>query len=348
MMGTQIEMPEVLRKRLGEDGAAALSEAMQTFWQVHYQELEEAAWHRVEGRLDRIEAVIGRLSEAQDRAGARLDRVEAAIERLTEAQARTEARVESLEEGQRSMQAAIERLTEAQARTEARVESLEEGQRSMQAAIERLTEAQARTEARVESLEEGQRSMQAAIERLAEAQARTEARVESLEEGQRSMQAAIERLAEAQARTDRAVEKLTTGMTALRQEVGALSENVGFGLEGIARITLPGYLERHLEIEVLGPLGEELNPRQFGPEGQEEEFDLYGVGVRAGKDLTIVGEVKSRIYSDDVRRFLERIERVRPSLPDNHLPVLFGYNIHPRAREEAEKVGLLLVAAYQR
>ncbi len=292
MMGTQIEMPEVLRKRLGEDGAAALSEAMQTFWQVHYQELEEAAWHRVEGRLDRIEAVIERLSEAQDRAGARLDRVEAAIERLTEAQARTEARVESLEEGQRSMQAAIERL--------------------------------------------------------AEAQARTEARVESLEEGQRSMQSAIERLAEAQARTDRAVEKLTTGMTALRQEVGALSENVGFGLEGIARITLPGYLERHLEIEVLGPLGEELNPRQFGPEGQEEEFDLYGVGVRAGKDLTIVGEVKSRIYSDDVRRFLERIERVRPSLPDNHLPVLFGYNIHPRAREEAEKVGLLLVAAYQR
>ena len=292
MMGTQIEMPEVLRKRLGEDGAAALSEAMQTFWQVHYQELEEAAWHRVEGRLDRIEAVIERLSEAQDRAGARLDRVEAAIERLTEAQARTEARVESLEEGQRSMQAAIERL--------------------------------------------------------AEAQARTEAHVESLEEGQRSMQSAIERLAEAQARTDRAVEKLTTGMTALRQEVGALSENVGFGLEGIARITLPGYLERHLEIEVLGPLGEELNPRQFGPEGQEEEFDLYGVGVRAGKDLTIVGEVKSRIYSDDVRRFLERIERVRPSLPDNHLPVLFGYNIHPRAREEAEKVGLLLVAAYQR
>ncbi len=162
------------------------------------------------------------------------------------------------------------------------------------------------------------------------------------------MQASIQALAEAQARTEREVSKLAEGMNALRQQVGALSENIGFGLEGIARITLPGYLERHLDVKVLGPLGEELNPRILGPEGQEEEFDLYGVGIRDGKEVTIVGEVKSRIYSDDVHSFLQRMERVGPALPEATLPVLFGYNIHPRAREEAEKAGLLLVAAYQR
>jgi len=275
---TQVEMPDVLRKRLGEDGATALSEAMEAFWRAHYHELQEAAWHRVE-------AAIERLTEAQARSEARLDRVEAAIERLTEAQARSEARLDRVE-----------------------------------AAIERLTEAQARTEARVEE--------------LAQAQARTEARVEEL--------------AQAQARTEHAVEKLTASVSALRQEVGALSENVGFGLEGIARITLPGYLERHLNLKVLGPLGEELNPRLLGPEGEEEEFDLYGSGIQDNQEITIVGEVKSRIYSDDVHRFLERIERVRPALPDSFLPVLFGYNIHPRAREVAEAEGLLLVAAYQR
>ncbi|MGC9400350.1 MAG: hypothetical protein ACP5HM_14605 [Anaerolineae bacterium] len=261
---TQVEMPDVLRKRLGEDGATALSEAMEAFWRAHYHELQEAAWHRVE-------AAIERLTEAQARSEARLDRVEAAIERLTEAQARSEARLDRVE-----------------------------------AAIERLTEAQARTEARVEEL------------------------------------------AQAQARTEHAVEKLTASVSALRQEVGALSENVGFGLEGIARITLPGYLERHLNLKVLGPLGEELNPRLLGPEGEEEEFDLYGSGIQDNQEITIVGEVKSRIYSDDVHRFLERIERVRPALPDSFLPVLFGYNIHPRAREVAEAEGLLLVAAYQR
>ena len=130
--------------------------------------------------------------------------------------------------------------------------------------------------------------------------------------------------------------------------MGALSENVGFGLEGIARTVLPGYLERHLDLHVLGPLGEELNPRMLGPEGREEEFDLYGIGMRDGRETTIVGEVKSRNYSDDERRFVERIAAVRSELPENTLPVLFGYNVHPAARQEAEKADLLLVAAYER
>lgn len=229
VMSPQVQVPSVLRHKLGEDGATALTEMMQTFWQGRLRDLEDAAWRRTEERLDRVEA-----------------------------------------------------------------------------ALERLTEAQGRTEERVEQL------------------------------------------AKAQARTEEGMRKLTEGMDALRQQVGALSDNVGFGLEGIARVVLPGYLERHLDMKVLGPVGEELTPRLLGPEGQEEEFVLYGVGLRDGKEVTIVGEVKSRIYSDDVHSFLQRIEKVSSALPDARLPVLFGYNIHPRAREEAENAGLLLVAAYQR
>jgi len=251
---------------------------MQAFWQEHFRELEDAAWRGAEERLSRVEAAIGK-------------------------------------------------LTEAQARTEERVGRLEKGQQAMQASIQALAEAQARTEERVEQ--------------LAEAQRRTEERLDRVE-------GAMERLAEAQHRTEKGMRKLTEGMDALRRQVGALSENVGFGLEGIARIVLPGYLERHLDMKVLGPLGEELNPRILGPEGEEEEFDLYGVGLRDKQETTIVGEVKSRIYSDDVRSFLRRMERVSSALPESTLPVLFGYNIHPQAREEAEKAGLLLVAAYQR
>jgi len=48
-----------------------------------------------------------------------------------------------------------------------------------------------------------------------------------------------------------------------------------------------------------------------------------------------------------VRRFIERITAVRSALPENTLPVLFGYNVHPSARQETEKADLL-VAAYER
>ncbi|MEW6363661.1 MAG: hypothetical protein AB1714_03370 [Acidobacteriota bacterium] len=89
-------------------------------------------------RMDRVEAAIERLADAQARGEERLTRVEAAVERLTEAQARSEERLTRVE-------AAVERLTEAQARSEERLTRVE-------AAIERLGEAQARTDASVKEL----------------------------------------------------------------------------------------------------------------------------------------------------------------------------------------------------
>ncbi|HET90492.1 MAG TPA: hypothetical protein ENN99_07120 [Chloroflexi bacterium] len=273
-----MEIPSVLRHKLGEDGATALTGLMESFWQGRIRELEDAAWRRTEDRLDRVEAALERLTEAQTRSEARLDRVEAVLERLTEAQTRTEARVDQ------------------------------------------LAEAQQRTEAR--------------LEQLAEAQQRTEAR--------------LEQLAEAQQRTEAQVSKLVGAIDTLRREVGKLSENIGAGLEGIAKITLPGYLERHLQIRMLGPLGEELQPMVVGPEGRELEIDLAGTGIQEGQTQMVVCEVKSRIYSDDVFRFQDRIEQMRPYLPERIVPVLFGHRIHPTAQEAAEPLGVLLVGSYQR
>ena len=259
-----MEIPSVLRHKLGEDGATALTGLMESFWQGRIRELEDAAWRRTEDRLDRVEAALERLTKAQTRSEARLDRVEAVLERLTEAQTRTEARVDQ----------------------------------------------------------------------LAEAQQRTEAR--------------LEQLAEAQQRTEAQVSKLVGAIDTLRREVGKLSENIGAGLEGIAKITLPGYLERHLQIRMLGPLGEELQPMVVGPEGRELEIDLAGTGIQEGQTQMVVCEVKSRIYSDDVFRFQDRIEQMRPYLPERIVPVLFGHRIHPTAQEAAEPLGVLLVGSYQR
>jgi len=101
----------------------------------------------------------------------------------------------------------LEELAQAQARTEERVGGLE-------TAMQQLAQAQARTEERVRQLEEGHIALQ-------QGQA-------ALQQGQAAMQKAIQRLAEAQARTEVAL--------------GSLAENIGFGLEDIARLLLPAYL----------------------------------------------------------------------------------------------------------
>jgi multidrug efflux pump subunit AcrA (membrane-fusion protein) len=244
------------------------------------------------------------------------------VERLAEAQARTEERVTRLEE-------AVARLAEAQARTEERVTRLEEAVARLETAVERLAEAQARTEERVTRLEE-------AVARLAEAQARTEERVTRLEE-------AVARLAEAQARTEERVVRVEVTLRELAQQVGRLSDTIGFGLEDIARVVLPGWLSRHEGIEV-----EELTRTFFEVDGEVVEINLYGVGVRGGEKVAVLGEARSRIYEHDVKEFDGVAEKAGRVIPHRVYKLLFGYWIHPAAQREAAGRGLTLIASYMR
>ena len=176
-----------------------------------------------------------------------------------------------------------------------------------------------------------------AVNRLAEAQARTEERVDKLS-------TALNRLAEAQARTEERVDKLAKAIAALQKGVGRLSETVGFGLEDIAKVVLPGWLQRHLEVEV-----ETLERRFVRVDGREVEVDLYGEGSRRGKRVLVLGECKSRIGKGDVARFYDKVYKpIVPKTEAEAIGVLFGYLIRPEAQEKAEKLGLYTVASYQR
>jgi hypothetical protein len=79
---------EQLRGVLGEDGAKEFAQTLGTM-------IEEAR-HNV--RLDRVEAALERLAEAQVRTEARLDQLEQAVRNLAEAQARTEQSLRELTE----------------------------------------------------------------------------------------------------------------------------------------------------------------------------------------------------------------------------------------------------------
>jgi uncharacterized coiled-coil protein SlyX len=137
-----------------------------------------------------------------------------------------------------------------------------------------LAEAQVRTEERVTRLEE-------AVTRLAEAQART-----------------VTRLADAQARTEERVARVEVSLRELAQQVGKLSDTIGFGLEDISRVVLPGWLSRHEGIEV-----DELTRTFLEVDGEVVEINLYGVGVRDEEKVVILGEARSRIYEHDVKEF---------------------------------------------
>jgi predicted nuclease with TOPRIM domain len=241
------------------------------------------------------------------------DRLTQTVAQLAQAQARTEQRLED--------------LAQAQARTEQRLDRLE-------AAVERLAEAQARTDAavqqlakRVDQLAEAQARTEQRLNELAQAQARTEQRVEQLE-------GAMQRLAEAQARTEQALQQLAT-------QVGALSDNVGYGLEDIARVVLPGYLKQRYGVTV-----ERLERRIFSVDGQRFDVDLYAEGRRGRRRIVVLGEVKARIYAREVHHFQQVLQAVRPQLPAEPLPVLFGYFIDLSAMEAAQDQ-ILLIAAYQ-
>nr|BAL56333.1 hypothetical conserved protein [uncultured Acetothermia bacterium] len=186
--------------------------------------------------------------------------------------------------------------------------------------MEELAQAQARTDAAVQQLA-------ARVDQLAQAQTRTDAAVQQLA-------ARVDQLAQAQARTEQALQQLAT-------QVGALSENVGYGLEDIARVVLPGYLKHRYGVKI-----ERLERRILAVDGQRFDIDLYAEGLRGRRRVVVLGEVKSRIYAREVHQFQQLLEAVQPHLPAEPLPFMFGYFIDLSATEAARE-NILLIAAYQ-
>ena len=166
------------------------------------------------------------------------------------------------------------------------------------------------------------------------------------------LSAAVRDLAEAQRRTEERLDKLAEtvdhlakAVDNLRVELGSLSETIGFGLEDIAKVVLPGWLYRHLGVEV------ELERRFLYLGDREIEVDLYGEYMEKESKVIIVGETKSRIYGRDVEKFYNEVYKPIADHFRNKakvIGVLFGYLIHPSAQRMAQKLGLYTVASYQR
>jgi len=231
----------------------------------------------------------------------------------------------------------VRELAEAQKRTEQRIGELTEAQKRIQEHVSELTEAQKRTEQRIGELTEAQKRIQEHVSELTEAQKRTEGRIRELAQAQEKTEERISELAEAQKRTEEGLGNLATA-------VGRLSDTVGYGLEDVAMVILPSWLERNERIRV-----EELERRFMEIEGESVEVNLYGVGLKGRTQVTIIGEAKSRIHAGDVKEFAEKLQKVRKALGERRvISLMFGYWVHPEASSIAKAFGIRVIASYQR
>jgi len=182
--------------------------------------------------------------------------------------------------------------------------------------------------------------LKSVVGELAEAQKRTEIKVGELAEAQRACEARLGRLevvvgdlAEAQKRTEITLQGLT-------KEVGALSRNFGFGLEDIGHVVLPGYLKRHYKIDM-----GEFERKFFEVNGKLVEINLFAEGRIKKEKVTILGEVKSRIYEREIKKFKRDLSKVLPLIEGRVFKLMFGYLIHPSASKIAEPEDIELIAS---
>ena len=224
----------------------------------------------------------------------------------------------------------FDKLTSAVKDLAEKINTLAETLNILSSRVDMLAEAQARTE-------EALSKLSGRVDALAEAQRRTEEQLNTLAKR-------VDMLAEAQARTEGSVQQLSNAVRELAVQVGRLSDTVGFGLEDIARVMVPGWFERHMNIYV-----EDLTPTFINIDGEEVQINLFGIGKRDSEEIVIVGECKSRIYAREVKQFLRMLEKVRRAFPDKDvLGFLFGYLVHPSAQVEAEKHKVKVIATYMR
>ena len=188
--------------------------------------------------------------------------------------------------------------------------------------VQELAKAQGRTEKRVEGLAQSQQE-------LAQAQGRTEKHVEDLAQSQQE-------LAQAQGRTEKELRNLA-------RQVGGLSDRMGGSLEDLSYDVLPACIEKYHGIEV-----DELGRDFIRVDGKEVEVNVFGKGkkIKTGKELTIIGEVKSNITLKEVDRFLSLLKKVGPTIKEEIFTLLFGFRIHLDAREKAKKQGVHLFVSY--
>ena len=168
--------------------------------------------------------------------------------------------------------------------------------------------------------------------------------VKELAEAQKELTEAQKELTEAQKRTEKELQGLVKEHKKTREQVGGLSNTVGYKLEDEAFKALPKLLKKDFKLVVQGRL-----KRRFikDNKGKEIEINIIGQASRNGRKVTIIGESKSQLSKNGVNEFIrKKLKRLEGALKEI-FPVLVTYMIsEPDVEEYAKSKGIALYYSY--
>ncbi|WP_457565221.1 hypothetical protein [Caldithrix abyssi] len=227
-------------------------------------------------------------------------------------------------------------LAKAQKRTEQRLDELT-------GRVNELAEAQKRTEQRLDELA-------GRVNELAEAQKRTEqrldklaGRVNELAEAQKRTEHRLEELAQAQKQTELQVQKLTRRVGNIEDQLGGISNTIGYSLEDRSFEPLRKLLEDEFAIKVPRLIRRNI----VYPSGKFDEINIYGEGRKKGDEIIVIGESKAQFGLKDVKQFLKLLARVKKHLDKPIFPLALAYQFHPRAEEELKNQKIKYYWSYE-
>ncbi len=189
------------------------------------------------------------------------------------------------------------------------------------------------------------------VKELAKAQERTELRVGELAKAQERTELRLEALAKAQERTEKRLEELTKvvknlaeGQKQIREELGGLSITVGYTLENEAYKKLPALLEKDFGIQIKQRL---IRKYITDNKGKANELNIFGHGVKHGKEVTIIGEAKAQLPNNKVDEFLRKKVKQLDGLFEEVFLVLVTHMItSPGVEEYVKSKGIVLYYSY--
>jgi len=160
---------------------------------------------------------------------------------------------------------------------------------------------------------------------LVQAQARTEARMEELAQAQTRTEARMEELAQAQAKTEKELQKLAKSHHQLQQQVGGLSDAVGYGIEDRLMPFISDFarLEFGLEVDSV-----ERRNLEYGG-GKYDEVNILASGLINGEPCFLIAECKAKPGKRDADRFNGMLERLSEILKGKFFPLFIGYTFAP-------------------
>ena len=209
-----------------------------------------------------------------------------------------------------------------------KLEQLEPGLREVLVAV--LEEIERQREETVTKSEFNE--LKEIVRELAQAQRRTEERLDSL--AQR-----VEELAQAQKRTEEALADLIEEHAKTREQLGGLSNTVGYILENEAMRALLRLLLEEFGLMVKGRL-----VRKFveDEKGRPVEVNIIGEAERDGERFLVLGESKSQLSKNGVREFLDKkLKRIRKPSGLELFPILVTHMItSPDVIEHALSKGI--------